>query len=397
MNHLFYIAILLLGGLIFSRLFEIMKFPEVTGYLIAGIVLGPSVLGLIPKMEVETMEIMSQVALSFIAFSIGNQMKLNQLRKMGSKIVLVTVFEALGAFVVITLGTRFLFNTSFAFAITLGSIACATAPAATLMVIKQYKAKGELVDVLIPVVALDDAVCIITFGIASSVAVALLQGGELHVLEMIFQPIKEILFAIGIGLITGVIAAFASKKARNDDELITVMLALIFIATSLALYFELSSLLTLMVAGVLLANLHNTHRRYQQLIEKITPPIFVLFFVLAGADLNLKSLTQVGGLGIFYIIARILGKSLGAYTSTRISGFSESVQRYLGLTLMPQAGVAIGLSLIANRIIPSPNGALIRTIILGATIFYELIGPLAAKFALTKAGCINKDEIEKSE
>lgn len=385
---IFYVAILLFSGLIFARIFSKIHFPEVTGFLIAGIIIGPSVLGIISEEGVKNLEIISSVALSFIAFSIGAEMKISVLKKLGEKIILITIFEALTALLVVLLGCLFIFKYDLPFSLSLASIACATAPAATLMVIRQYKARGEMVDILLPVVALDDAVCIIAFGICSSMAVSILQGGDLNVFSMFIYPIIEILESIALGLAGGFVFVLLSKKMRTDNELLSFIIAVIFMLSAISDMLNLSGLLTLMSASVLIANLGATPRRYFDMVDRITPPIFMSFFVISGADLNLAGLKAVGAVGVFYILARALGKYLGAFTAAKISGLSKKVQSYLGLTLIPQAGVAIGLSLIASREIPDPHGAMIRTIILGATIVYELVGPLLAKFALTKTGCI---------
>lgn len=385
---IFYVAILLFSGLIFARIFSKIHFPEVTGFLIAGIIIGPSVLGIIPEEGVKNLEIISSVALSFIAFSIGSEMKISVLKKLGEKIILITVFEALTALLVVLLGCIFIFKYDLPFSLSLASIACATAPAATLMVIRQYKAKGEMVDILLPVVALDDAVCIIAFGICSSMAVSILQGGDLNIFSMFIYPVIEILESIALGLVGGFIFVLLSKKMRTDNELLSFIIGVIFMLSAISDMLNLSGLLTLMSASVLIANLGATPRRYFDMVDRITPPIFMSFFVISGADLNLAGLKAVGAVGIFYIFARALGKYLGAFSAAKISGLSKKVQSYLGLTLIPQAGVAIGLSLIASREIPDPHGAMIRTVILGATIVYELVGPLLAKFALTKTGCI---------
>ncbi|WP_138160462.1 cation:proton antiporter [Peptoniphilus catoniae] len=387
---MFYIAILLFGGMIFARLFSKIKFPEVTGFLIAGIIIGPSVLNLIPKDGVKSLEILSNVALSFIAFSIGAEMKLSVLKKLGSKIALITVFEALGALVVVLLGCLFIFKMDFPFSITLASIACATAPAATLMVIREYRAKGELVDVLLPVVALDDAVCIIAFGICSSLAVNMLKGSDMGMASMLVEPILDIVLSIVIGLVGGFLYSLVAKRVKTENELLSLIIATVFMLASLADMLGLSGLLTLMSASVLISNISVSPRRYFDIVDRITPPIFMCFFVLSGADLNLAGLKSVGLIGVFYIFGRVLGKYLGAFSSSKITGMSKKVQRYLGLTLVPQAGVAIGLSLIASQEIPEPHGSMIRTVILGATIVYELFGPLLAKFALTQADCIVK-------
>lgn len=383
---------MLLGGLIFSKLLARIKFPQVTGYLIAGLVIGPSVLNLIPADSLHSLDIINDVALSFIAFSIGNEMKIKNLKKIGPAILIITLCEALGAFFLVSIGTYFIFHESLAFSLALGSIACATAPAATLMVIRQYKAKGELVDVLIPVVALDDAVCIVSFGIASTIAISLISGHALNVSGMILIPLLEIGLAIVIGVVIGFCAIFFMKRIRNDSEMMTFILAVIFLGTALALHFDVSALLTLMVCGFLIGNYTTNPMRYITLIDYVTPPIFVSFFVISGADLNLSSLRAVGFVGIYYILARVVGKWLGAYISTRSTGFSKNVQKYLGITLIPQAGVAIGLSLIASKIIPGSHGKMIRTTILGATFFYELMGPLLAKIALKKSGCIASEK-----
>ena len=385
---IFYVAILLFSGLIFARIFSKIHFPEVTGFLIAGIIIGPSVLGIIPEEGVKNLEIISSVALSFIAFSIGSEMKISVLKKLGEKIILITVFEALTALLVVLLGCLFIFKYDLPFSLSLASIACATAPAATLMVIRQYKAKGEMVDILLPVVALDDAVCIIAFGICSSMAVSILQGGDLSIFSMFIYPVIEILESIALGLVGGFVFVLLSKKMRTDNELLSFIIGVIFMLSAISDMLNLSGLLTLMSASVLIANLGATPRRYFDMVDRITPPIFMSFFVISGADLNLAGLKAVGAVGIFYIFARAFGKYLGAFSAAKISGLSKKVQSYLGLTLIPQAGVAIGLSLIASREIPDPHGAMIRTVILGATIVYELVGPLLAKFALTKTGCI---------
>lgn len=391
MDTIYGLAVLIASGLIFSKILGKFKFPDVTGYLIGGIIIGPSVLGLLTHDIVKSMEILSTVALSFIAFSIGSEMDLKAIKKMGSKIITVTIFEALGAFVIVTMAMLLIFKQSVAFSIAIGSIACATAPAATLMVIRQYNAKGPLVDVLIPVVALDDAICIIAFGICSFISNALINGESLNFITMIGKPLLEIILSFLLGGVSGFIYSLLAKYVRNDAENISFTLAMIFIVTWLSIKFNLSGLLTLMVMGVVITNVGHVNKRYQTLVNNITPPIFVCFFVLSGADLDLANLKAVGLIGIGYVIARVVGKYLGAMLSTKMVGLENSVQKNLGLTLIPQAGVALGLSLLAANIIHGEHGQQIRTIVLGATIVYELIGPLVAKFALKRADCIAKN------
>ncbi|EFI42169.1 cation:proton antiporter [Peptoniphilus sp. oral taxon 386] len=391
MDKIYYISVLLIAGLVFSKILGKFKFPDVTGFLIGGIIIGPSVLGLIPKEALSSLDVVSEVALAFIAFSIGDEMKISAIKKLGSGILLIVLLEGIFAFIAVTISTLFIFKESFAFSLTLGSIACATAPAATLMVIKQYNAKGDLVDVLIPVVALDDVLCIICFGIASSITISLISHSALSIGVMIYKPIKEIILALLLGLVSGTGFSFIIKKAKSDSETTIISVASIFMVTSIALYLKLSSLLTLMLMGVVSSNIGKSNRRYSALISSIAPPVTVCFFVLSGAELDFANLKTVGLMGASYIITRVIGKMLGAYSASKIAKFPKSVQKYLGLTLVPQAGVAIGLSLIASRIIPNPHGAMIRSIVLSATIVYELIGPLLAKIALDKAGCIKEN------
>lgn len=388
MTSLYAFSILLFGGMLFASLLGKLKFPKVTGYLIGGIILGPSLLGVLSRDMVSSLEIISEVALSFIAFSVGNEMKLKHLQKLGSKILIITFFEAIGAFLVVTLGLIFLFGSDIPFAITLGAISCATAPAATLMVIKEYRAQGEIVDVLIPVVALDDGIGIIIYGISSSIATALLSGGAVNLTSMFLKPIGEILMAIVLGGVTGFLMSFLLKRMKNQEELLASIIAYVFLITAITMYLNLSSLLTLMAAGIAVGNLSTSRRRFAPLLDLFTTPIFIAFFVLSGADLTLSALAKVGGIGAFYIVARVIGKYFGAMFSTKITNCSAEVQKYLGLTLVPQAGVALGLSLMASKLIPAPHGTMIRTVVLGATIFYEILGPFLAKYAFTKAGAI---------
>ncbi len=387
MNQLMAIAVLLAGGLLLARLCDRLNFPHVTGYLIAGVLIGPSVLGLISAETAESLYLINEVALGFIAFSVGSQMNLKNMRSLGSKILIVTFAEAIGAFVVVTLALLLL-GQSLAFSLVLGSIASATAPAATLMVIRQYKAKGELVDLLIPVVALDDAVCIMIFGIAAPLATALVAGDRLNVVNMFLLPLGQILLALLAGAALGLLMILVQKKMKTENEVLALTIAVVLGGAALALRLGLSSLLTLMACGLVVTNLGRRTRIIEEQVDKITPPIFICFFVLSGADLKLSSLLAVGGIGLCYVVCRVVGKMAGAYVSTRFTGFGKDIQENLGLTLVPQAGVALALSTIAARTLPAAMGGRIRTIILAATIIYELAGPFVAKTALKRAGCI---------
>ena len=389
---LLHLGTILVVGFIVAKLLGLLKFPEVTGYLIAGILIGPSVFGFIPEEAVKSFDIISEVALAFIAFSIGAELKFDDLKKVGKAIFLITILEALVAFFLVTV-VMLLLKQSLPFSLAIGSIACATAPAATLMVIKQYKAEGPLVRTLIPVVALDDGVCIIAFGVASTLAQNMIQGGAFSMMNMVGKPIIQIFSALALGIVAGIIMVKAMNFMKNQGQIQVAFIGVIFLLAAISLRFDLSSLLTMMAFGTTICNTSSNEVKVFTAIEVITPAIFLCFFVLSGADLDLSSLTKVGVLGVAYVVARVIGKALGAGIGAKIGSLPSSVQQNLGFCLVPQAGVAIGLSLIAKRIIPAPHGAVIRDIILSATVIYELIGPLLTKMALFRAGEIKKENI----
>lgn len=392
MITLFYLSVILLVGFVSSKIFGKLKFPDVTGYLIGGILIGPSVLNIIPHDAVQNFDILSEVALAFIAFSIGSELRFDQLKKIGMGIFLITVLEALVAFLLVTLSMLAL-KQSFAFSLAIGSIACATAPAATLMVIKQYKAEGPVVRTLIPVVALDDGVCIIAFGVASTIAQNIIKGGELGLFNMIIKPFGQIILALAIGFLAGIILVKLIDKVKLSSEVQIIMVGVIFALAAVTLKFDLSSLLTIMAFGTTLCNFGNGEIKAFNAIDNISAPVFLSFFVLSGADLKLSALKDIGVLGLAYMIARVSGKWLGASIGARVSKMPKTVQEFLGFCLIPQTGVAIGLSLIAERIIPGQHGVQIRAIILAATVLYAIIGPIATKFALIGAKEIKKENL----
>ncbi len=388
---IFYIAILLLSALVFSKILERFKFPEVTAYLIAGVVIGPCVLGFIPHEGLESISIVSQVALAIIAFSIGSSMEVDTLKSLGAKIFVITIIQAVAAFFFVLLGLIFFFHCDFYLALVLASIATATAPAATLLVIQQYNAKGKLVDLLIPIVALDDAVCIIIFGIASSMAKTFLEGLPINLITILKGPVLEIVLSLAIGAAVGFVFTFIVKFLKRNSEISGFTFAVILILSYLARKFHLSDLLTIMACSFIVTNFSKKTETVNMEVDKLAPIIFTCFFVFSGAELDLKVLTVVGAMGVFYIIARALGKYFGTYFSCRIMKEDREVSKYLGLTLLPQAGVAIGLSQIAVNILPTQQGTEIQTIVLGATIIYEMLGPILAKYALKKTHCIAQD------
>lgn len=386
MNTLFYVSIILLCGMLMGKLVGYFKLPEVTGYLIGGVIIGPSILGIIPANVSSSLGIISEVALGFIAYTIGSQFNFNHIKKVGLGVILITILEASGATIMVTLAMLILFHQTLPFSLVIGAIAAATAPAATLMVVRQYKANGPIVDTLLPVVAMDDAVCIMIFGIATTFATTILSNSNTSIVWSLFKPLLEIFSALIIGSIMGIAFSFLNKKQKNTDKILSFSVAIVFLAVGICDKLGLSSLLCCMSIGAAIVNIVPNPNRIFAPVDSFTPPIFIIFFTLAGIELNLSMVSKVGIIGIGYVLFRVLGKMCGAFLGAKLSHAPKTVQKYLGLTLIPQAGVAIGLALIGEKILPNPLGSEIRTIILAGTVIYELIGPLITKIALKKAG-----------
>lgn len=387
MSILFYLAIILLIAIFVSKILSKLKLPNVTGYLIAGLLIGPSMLGIIPKNVVSQFGIISEVALAFIAYNMGSEFNLAELKKMSKGVLVITIFQSLTAMAFVMLSMMLLFNQPFSFSLVLGAISCATAPAATIMVIKQYNAKGQVVDTLLPVVALDDAVCIIAFGISTSIAKALMKNtGGISIFNMIVSPLIEVALALAFGFFMGILLVILIKRIEGENELLTMIIAVVFATAAICIKFNLSSLLTCMMIGTTVVNILPNFKKAFTIVERFTPPIYVAFFTISGIELDISILKTVGVIGIGYIVFRIIGKVSGAYMGAKISNSPDNVKKYLGFTLIPQAGVAIGLSMIAQNVLPDPFGAQVRTIVLAATVVYELIGPSFTRRALVKAG-----------
>lgn len=389
LNILYYMAIILIAGIVMARVVSLVKLPNVTGYLIAGLIIGPSFLNLVPAEAVSGMAVVSEAALGFIAYSIGSEFNFKHLKEIGKGILWITVFEAVGAVVIVDFVMVFLFKQPLPFSIILGAIAAATAPAATIMVVRQYKAKGPLVNTLLPIVAMDDAVGIIAFGVSMAVAKSLLGGGRLSLITAIVEPSMEIFWAALIGLIIGIVLSFVSTKASGENELLSIVIAALFVGVGVSKIANVSSLLVCMFIGATVANAVPNSNRVLSVVDRFTPPIFVVFFTVAGVGLNISILKDVGVIGAGYILFRVVGKVIGAAVGASLAKSPEAVKKYLGLALIPQAGVAIGLVMVAQNLMPD-YGAEIRTIVLSATVIYELIGPVMTKIALIKAGEISE-------
>ena len=384
LNIFIYIAIALAFTLLSSKLMKLLKLPNVTGYLLAGLLAGPYVLNIIPKDTVDSLGIIPDVALGFIAFSIGAEFRFSYLKKVGKAPVIIACLESIGAVLVVDL-SLILTGNDVPFSLCLGAIAAATAPAATLMVVKQYKAKGPVTDTLLPVVALDDATALMCFGISVAIARTIENGANDGLAMTIAKPLLEIIAALAIGIISGIIFRFAIKWFTGRGNRLAITYALIFVCIGLGNLLNVSSLLACMALGATLANTSNFADVIFEQTDRMTPPIFMMFFFLSGAGLDISIIPSVGVIGIIYIFMRVAGKMLGAFLGAKISHADKKVQKYLGFTLIPQAGVAIGLATTAMSIVPD-YGPMIRTVILCGTVIYELTGPVITKLALKKAG-----------
>ena len=420
-----YIALLLLAALFSTRLMRLIKLPNVTGYIITGIIMGPFVFGLlfnnftyegikesIIYSYIENIKWVSTIALGFIAFSIGTSFKITTLKSVGKRVLVITILEATLAsiFVILALVAAHFIRPDLVpweMVLTLGAIASATAPAATLMVIKQYNAKGSMVNTLLPVVALDDAVALILFAILFQIANAI-AGGNLSLYSMLLKPLIEIMLSVAVGLAIGFFISFMNRffLSRNNRLIWTIFS--VFAAVGVYYLFkqpqlggfELSSLLMCMVAGAVYINMSKDSNKTLDVFDRFTAPIYMMFFVISGASLDLTIFFNGSGLfvviiAVIYIVFRVIGKYLGAFTGASITHCEPKIKKYLGLTLVPQAGVAIGLAITANYLFSANEatkeiGGLIIAIILTTTLVYELIGPLISKFALSKAGEIDK-------
>ncbi|MBZ2175818.1 cation:proton antiporter [Schnuerera sp. xch1] len=392
MNILFYLAIVLLVAIIMSKIVSKLKLPNVTGYLVAGLIIGPSLFNIIPKDVVSQFSIISEVALAFIAYNIGSEFNLAHLKKMSKGIILITVLQSLLAMVFVILAITIIAGQPVSFGLVLGAIGTATAPAATIMVIRQYKAKGDVVDTLLPVVAMDDAVCVIAFGISASIARALISNtNTISIVNMLVMPLIEVIGALLLGLLMGILLILLIKRVEGETELLSIIIAIIFATAAISIRFNLSSLLACMMVGATLINVIPNFKNAFTIVDRFTPPLYAAFFTISGLELDLSVLGTVGMIGVVYVIFRVLGKISGSYLGARICNAPMTVRRYLGFTLIPQAGVAIGLSMIAQNILPAPYGVQVRTIVLAGTIVFELFGPLITKRSLIKAGEIKTD------
>ena len=400
----------LLAGLLLSRLAKKVQLPAVSAYLIAGMLIGPFMLGAldipgigITENQLEGVGIISDLALGFIAFSMGSEFRLAQLKRIGRQATIIGVFQALFTTVAVDAALIALHyiipdKLSLPAAIILASVATATAPAATLIVVRQYKAKGPVTDVLLPVVALDDAVGLVVFAISFGIAKSLATG-TVDVLSVILEPLLEVLLSLTLGFIMGLLFTLCEKyfHSRSKRMAVTVTFVMMTVAIS-SLQFQLtsvrigfSSLLTCMMLGTVFCNFCDVSEELMERADRWTTPVLILFFVISGAGLELSVFADatVVVIGMVYIFSRSLGKYFGAGISARLTKSDPNVIKYLGITLLPQAGVALGMAIKTMEL--GPDGAIVRNITLFAVMIYEIIGPFLTKTALTKAGDIHTE------
>ncbi|WKY45717.1 cation:proton antiporter [Eubacteriaceae bacterium ES2] len=384
-NIIFEVFLMLFSGILFGRIAKFFKMPNVTGYLVAGLILGPSFFNLIPSYMVDGFGVISNIALGFIAFSVGSQFDFNYFRKVGAAPIIIAIFEALTAVVFVTIAVAF-FGFDIKLAIMLGAIAAATAPAQTIMVIKQYRAKGPLTSMLMSVVAVDDAVALIAFGFASTLVNMMSSNQSGSLIVSILTPVYELAISLLIGVMAGFLMKLIFRWFKKPSNQLCISIASILLAYWVSDSLHGSALLSCMALGATMANIYRAQiDQLVKITEDFTPPVFMLFFVVSGAGFQVSALSSIGLIGILYVVARVLGKMAGAYLGGRLTGQDQNTCRYLGPTLMPQAGVALGLIVAASQTVPDYANQ-IQVIVLCSTFIYSLVGPVVAKQSLIKAG-----------
>ncbi len=396
MNLVLAIGIMIIVGFFGGTIANRFKFPRITGYIIIGILLSPSLLNIISAATIKNLDIITDISLGIIAFLIGGSLRLETLRKLGRSIAWITPFQSLGAWLLVTLLLAFLApliltipnatfsQTYFPMAFIIGAISCATAPAATMAVIQQFKAKGPLTTTLLAVVALDDAIAVIAFAIALGIYQPLVNGGNISFYQMLGLPFVYIVASIVIGILFGFALIYMAKLVRRRELLLVVVFGMIMLCIGVTDLLGISLILASMVAGFVVVNRAKKNEMFL-VVEGIEDVIFAMFFVLAGLHFDLGVMKAAGILALLIVLGRCLGKYFGARAGATISHAPGEVKKYLGLALLPKAGVTIGLALLAKSAFPT-FGAIMVNAILASVIINELIAPLLTKYAIFKAG-----------
>ncbi len=411
MQALLSLSIAVFAGLMLSRLAKFVKLPAVTAYLVAGILVGPYVLGalgieglgFVSLADIKQYSLLSDVALGFIAFSIGNEFRLAQLKKTGRQATVIGIVQAVFTTAVVDaalIGLHFLIPDKLPLpsAIILGAVASATAPAATLMVVRQYKSKGPLTDILLPIVALDDAVGLVLFAVSFGVAKALM-AGAVDLISILLEPLLEVVASLALGALVGFLFDFCERffHSRSKRVAMSVTFVLFAVALSMAeftvfgVHVAFSPLLVCMMLGTVFCNICDYSEELMDRVDRWTAPLFVLFFVISGAELELAVFRDpvIVCVGLVYIVSRCLGKYFGASSSAKLTKCDPNIVKYLGITLFPQAGVALGMAIKAETL--GPEGTIVANITLFSVLIYELVGPFLTKISLQKAGEINPE------
>lgn len=394
LNILTYMAIMLLAALLAGKVVKKLKLPNVTGYLLIGLLLGPHCLKILSQDLLDEMGVVTEYALGCIAFSIGAEFKISFLKKVGKAPIVIGVLEGLGAVAVVDT-TLLLLGYDITFALAMGAIASATAAASTLMIVKQYKARGPVTNTLLPVVALDDAVALMAFGISMAVANVISSHGDAPIGKLLVAPLIEIVGGLAFGALLGIIMVFAVKMYTGRGNRLAITLMMICLCVGVSDLLGFSSLLACMMLSMVFVNLSRYREKIYEPMDRITPPIYMIFFIISGASLDITIITSIGVVGTVYVVGRIIGKALGAWLGAKVSKAPKVVSKWLGLTLVPQEGVAIGLATSAAASLPE-YGARIKTIVLCGVVIYELIGPIITKTALKKAGEITEETTTKT-
>ena len=389
------IAVMLASGFLLTRFTKRLHLPNVTGYIIAGVIIGPWCLNLVPSQYIEQMDFVTDLALAFIAFGVGRYFKLSALKANGKNMVILTLFESLMAGVFITV-SMLLLGLSLSFSLLLGAIGCATAPASTIMTIRQYKAKGPFIDTILQVVALDDAVALVAFSVCAAFVQASSGTGAVSISQVVI-PVLLNIAALVMGAVSGIVLSRMINKRRSKDHSLVLACVTIMGVAGVCSSMNVSPLLACMASGTAYINASGNKHLFKQL-NQFTPPLLVMFFVLSGMRLSIPSLAAAGTIGVIYFLVRIAGKYAGSTVGAAVIHASPEIRRYFGLALIPQAGVSIGLAVLGQRMLPTESGLMLSTIILSSGLLYEMVGPACSKIAIKLSGSIpDKEKCTKKE
>jgi len=388
MNALTSLGLILLLALLAGHLVKVVRIPEVTGYIVAGVLLGPSVLGWVTRENLTALEILSEVALGLMLFSIGTVFELDRLRRTGRQFLIVTLTESVLASTIVTVG-MLIFGQPWQVAFLLGAIAIATAPASTLMVIRETDSAGPLTEILLGIIAINNIFCIVAYSLVSSaidLSASLGSGNLLHSIYVaLFPLVWQLVGSVALGYIVGVVLSMWAAQVRETGELLILLAGSILLCVGAARMMDLSTLVASMAVGATMVNLSRGSRRLFETLSGTDPPFYAIFFVLAGADLDLSLVRSLGWLGVVYVVGRALGKFVGARLAARHLALAPAVQNFLGFALLAQAGLAVGLTISIERRF-TDFAPIVSAIVLASVAIYEMFGPISTRYALIRSG-----------